>query len=241
MPTLTHIFHLCAGRRYHRLFLLAGVLLTAWGVKSLAEAAMFVHEAERVSAEVVDVTQRPFLSPYRAFLGGDWKAEVAYYPHVNFQLPGKQQQLDYVLPDADANNHSYGERVDLLVLPKAPRARQDAPGTTAHLDAWKFIWGEATVHFFGGLLTVLLGRLLRGRRGNRRTVRRAEAPRQERREPTPAPTRTETPAPRRTAKKGQMELGLNVEDAPAKPKRKRRAPADSAPKSPRKRKKKEST
>lgn len=238
MFSLRSLFRRMAGRRYYRAVLLAGVLLAILGLKELAQAAVFVHEAERVSAVVVDVTQKPFISTYRAFLGGDWKAETAYYPHVNYQLPGEQPRFGRVLPDADADNHSYGEQADILILP----ASQGSGETEVHLAAWKFIWGEATVHFCGGILLALFGRILRGRKGRRaaRPAHRAPERRAEHREP-PQPPSAEAPAPRRAAKKGQMELGLDVEEEPAKPKRKRKsaAAADSAPKTPRKRKKKE--
>lgn len=243
MPSLYTIFRRMAGRRYYRAVLLVGVLLAILGLKELAQAAVFVHEAERVSAVVVDVTQKPFLSPYRAFLGGNWKAETAYYPHVNYQLPGEHPRFGRVLPDADADNHRYGEQVDILIRPDS----QGSGETEAHLAAWKFIWGEATVHFCGGILLALFGRLLRGgkRRRAAHPAHRAPERKQERtpehRDP-PHP-RAAAPAPRREVSKGRMEPTPDVEDAPpAKPKRRRKAAAtsaDGAPKTPRKRKKKE--
>lgn len=231
MPSLKHLFRLLAGRRYHRLLLLAGILLLCWGVKGLAQAAIFVHEAVRVPAKVVDVTQKPFDSTFRAFIGGDWKAEAAYYAHVNYTIPGGHTQRNWMLPDADANDHHYGEQVEVLTMPNDP--------TTAHLGAWRFIWGEATALFCGGLLVTLLGWGLRGRRGPHRARRAAPRPeprRQEQRDARPAREPEQAP---RSKRRGQMELDLEVEEAPAKPKRRRKATADGAPKTPRKRKKKE--
>lgn len=238
---LNKLFHLLAGRRYHRLFLLAGLLLALWGLKGLGAAAVFVHEAVRVPAVVTDVTQKPFSSAWEALRGGNWKAEVAYYPHVSYSIPDGQGQHGWRLPDGDANDHRIGEQVEILTMPNDP--------TTAHLTAWKFIWGEPTATFCGGVLLFLFGQLLRGRRtrraarpAERRSERRPE-PRREAPEhrvpPRPRAEEREAPAPRKRAKKGQMELGLEVDEAPAKPKRKRKAAADGAPKTPRKRKKKE--
>lgn len=229
---LNKLFRLLAGRRYHRLFLLAGLLLALWGLKGLGQAAIYVHEAVRVPAVVTDVTQKPFSSAWEALRGGNWKAEVAYYPHVSYTLPDGIGQNGWRLPDGDANDHPIGEQVEILTMPNDP--------TTAHLAAWKFIWGEPTALFFGGVAVFLFGRLLRGRKGHhahRSPERKPERAPERRREPPRS--RDEAPAPRRTAKKGQMELGLDVEEAPAKPKRKRKAAAaDGAPKTPRKRKKK---
>lgn len=221
---LNKLFHLLAGRRYHRLFLLAGLLLALWGLKGLGAAAVFVHEAVRVPAVVTDVTQKPFSSAWEALRGGNWKAEVAYYPHVSYSIPDGQGQHGWRLPDGDADDHRIGEQVEILTMPNDP--------TTAHLAAWKFIWGEPTATFCGGVLLFLFGQLLRGRKA-RRAARPAEHRPEPRRE---APERREPP--RQRTKKGQMELGLDMEEAPAKPKRKRRTAADGAPKTPRKRKKK---
>lgn len=237
MALLQKLFHTLAGRRYHRLFLLAGLMLALWGLKGLGQAAVFVHESVRVPAVVTDVTQKPFSSAWEALRGGDWKAEVAYYPHVRYAVPGGIAQTGLRLPDGDANDHPIGEQVEVLTMPNDP--------TTAHLAAWKFIWGEPTVLFLGGVGVFLFGRLLRGRKGHRqaRTAHR-EPERKPERAPErrePPSHRNEAPAPRRAAKKGQLELGLDVEaEAPAKPKRKRKsAAADGAPPKPRKRKKKE--
>lgn len=216
------------GPRCYRLFLVAGFLLAAWGLKGLGQTAVFVHESVRVPAVVTDVTQKPFESPLAAFCGGNWKAEVAYYPHVSYSIPGGITQNGHRLPDADANDHSIGEQVEILTMPQDP--------TTAHLAEWKFIWGKPTALFGSGVLLFLCGLLLRGPRRHRaaRPARREseqhrEAPRHE----------EKAPAPRRSTKKGQMELGLDVDEAPAKPKRKRKSAADGAPKTPQKRKKKE--
>lgn len=234
---LNKLFHLLAGRRYHRLFLLAGLLLALWGLKGLGEAAVFVHEAVRIPAVVTDVTQKPFSSAWEALRGGNWKAEVAYYPHVSYSIPDGQGQHGWRLPDGDADDHRIGEQVEILTMPNDP--------TTAHLAAWKFIWGEPTVTFCGGVLLFLFGRLLQGRKA-RRAARPAHRVPEQHREPPRATEHREAPraqekapAPRRSSKKGQMELGLDVDEAPAKPKRKRKTAADSAPKTPRKRKKKE--
>lgn len=243
MSLLRSLFRRLAGRRYHRLFLLAGVVLALWGLKGLGQAAVYVHEAVRVPAVVTDVTQKPFSSAWEALRGGDWKAEVAYYPHVSYTVPGGLGQNGWRLPDGDANDHPIGEQVEILTMPNDP--------TTAHLAAWKFIWGEPTVLFFGGVAVFLFGRLLRGGRGHRtarpahrspeRKPEQAPERRPERREPPR--TRDEAPAPRREVSKGRMEPTPDVEDAPpAKPKRRRKAAAtsaDGAPKTPRKRKKKE--
>lgn len=235
---LNKLFRLLAGRRYHRLFLLAGLLLALWGLKGLGAAAVFVHEAVRVPAVVTDVTQKPFASAWEALRGGNWKAEVAYYPHVSYAVPGGIAQTGLRLPDGDANDHPIGEQVEILTMPQDP--------TTARLAEWKFIWGKPTVLFFGGVAVFLFGQLLRGRKGHRAARPAHRAPEQHREAPS-APERREAPrdrekapAPRRSSKKGQMELGLDVDEAPAKPKRKRKtAAADGAPKTPRKRKKKE--
>lgn len=232
-----------AGRRYHRLFLLAGLLTAAWGLKGLGQAAIFVHEAVRLPAKVTDVTQKPFTSAWEALRGGNWKAEVAYYPHVSYSVPGGITQTGLRLPDGDANDHAIGEQVEILTMPNDP--------TTAHLAVWKFIWGEPSVLFIGGVALFLFGRLLRGRKGHRAASPAHRAPEHqperkpertpERREPTRTRAEAPAPTPRRAAKKGQMELGLDVDEVPAKPKRKRKtAAAEGAPaKTPRKRKKKE--
>lgn len=227
---LKKLLSLLAGRRCHRLFLLAGAGAALWGLKGLAESAVFVHEAVRVPAVVTDVTQKPFESTLDALRGGNWKAEVAYYPHVSYSIPGGQGRSSWRLPDADAEDHAIGEQLELLTMPNDP--------TTARHAVWKFIWGEPTALFCGGVVLFLFGRLLRGRKGARRAP---HTPKQEQRRPEKTPSQAPAkPASKASAKKGQMELGLDVEPAPAKPKRKRKAAAaDGTPKTPRKRKKKE--
>lgn len=223
---LKKLLSLLAGRRCHRLFLLAGAAAALWGLKGLAESAVFVHEAVRVPAVVTDVTQKPFESTLDALRGGNWKAEVAYYPHVSYSIPGGRGQSGWRLPDADSEDHAIGEQLELLTMPNDP--------TTARHAAWKFIWGEPTVLFCCGVVLFLFGQLLRGRKGGKRSPHPAKQ--EPRRDSKPAPKAAQPAARPSSKKKGQMELGLDMEPAPEKPKRKRRSGASSTP---RKRKKKE--
>lgn len=219
---LRKILHLLAGRRYHRLFWALGLLAAAYGLTGLARSAMFVHEAVRLPARVVDVRQQPFESITDALRGGDYSAETAYFPQVHFTLPNGVSYPNWRLPDADAQDYTIGDEVTIITMPLDP--------TTARLDAWKFIWGEPTVLTLGGFFLILIGQLLRGHsaRGKR----------------TARPTREAAPQPareRKPARKGQMELGLDVEnETPApKPKRRRKNSTEGESKPTRKRKKKD--
>lgn len=216
------LFHRLAGRRYHRLLLLPGLAACVWGIYELGGSAVFVHEAVCLPARVVDVRQCPFESRLDALRGGHYQAETAYFPIVRFTLPNGVDCPNRQLPDADADDYTIGEQIDIITMPLDP--------TTARRKAWKFIWGAPTVTFLGGLVLLLLARLLRGRKQRRPTHRSNTVA---------APRKSETP--RREARRPQQEqldLGLELEPAPdTKPKRKRRKAAGSSSGSPRKRSK----
>lgn len=229
------LFHLLAGRRYFRLFLLAGLLMLGRGGHGLYESIDYVRRTTAVPGVVVDVRQHPFESMAAALRGGDYRAETAYQPIVRFTLPCGMM-VTRLLPDDDAQDYREGETVFIRTYAADP--------TGARLNKAKFLWGESMALALGGIALMLLGRLLYGRPFFRRAARKAAAPhaapahREER--PAPAPAPREPRAPRKREQQGQLDLGLDMEPAPAKPKRKRKSPAaDGAPQTPRKRKKKE--
>lgn len=227
------LFHLLAGRRYFRLFLLAGLLMFTRGGHGLYEGIAYVRHTTAVPGVVVDVRQHPFESMAAALRGGDYRAETAYQPIVRFTLPCGMV-MTRLMPDDDAQDYQVGETVFVRTYAADP--------TGARLNRAKFLWGEGTVLTLGGIVLMLLGRLLYGRPFFRRAARKP-APLQAapaRREERPAPAPREQRAPRKREQQGQLDLGLEAEPAPAKPKRKRKsATADGATKAPRKRKKKE--
>lgn len=229
------LFHLLAGRRYFRLFLLAGLLMLARGGHGLYEGITYVRHTTAVPGVVVDVRQHPFESMAAALRGGDYHAETAYQPIVRFTLPCGVS-VTRLLPDDDAQDYREGETVFVRTYAADP--------TGARLNKAKFLWGEGTALALGGIALILLGRLLYGQAFFRRTARKpakphaAPARREER--PAPAPAPQEQRPPRKRGQQGQLNLGLDTEPAPAKPKRKRKSPAaDGVTKTPRKRKKKE--
>ncbi|MCQ2364113.1 MAG: DUF3592 domain-containing protein [Akkermansia sp.] len=225
------LFHLLAGRRYFRLFLLAGLLMLFRGGQGLYEGIVYVRHTAAVPGVVVDVRQHPFESMTAALRGGDYRAETAYQPIVRFTLPCGVT-VTRLLPDDDAQDYREGETVFVRTY--------EADPTGARLNKAKFLWGEGAALALGGMALMLLGRLLYGRPFFRRTPRRpaatqaAPARREER--PAPAPAPREQRAPRKREQQGQLDLGLDA--PPAKPKRKRKSPAAEGA-APRKRKKKE--
>lgn len=227
------LFHLLAGRRYFRLFLLAGLLMLFRGGQGLYEGIVYVRHTAAVPGVVVDVRQHPFESMTAALRGGDYRAETAYQPIVRFTLPCGVT-VTRLLPDDDAQDYREGETVFVRTYAADP--------TGARLNKAKFLWGEGAALSLGGMALMLLGRLLYGRPFIRRSARRhaatqaAPARREER--PAPAPAPREQRAPRKREQQGQLDLGLDAPPAPAKPKRKRKSPAAEGA-APRKRKKKE--
>lgn len=225
------LFHLIAGRRYFRLFLLAGLLMFARGGYGLYEGINYVRHTTAVPGVVVDVRQHPFESMTAALRGGDYRAETAYRPIVRFTLPCGVT-VTRLLPDDDAQDYREGEPVFVRTYAADP--------TGARLNKAKFLWGEGTALALGGIALMLLGRLLYGRPFFRRAQKKTAPPHTApaHREERPAPAPREQRTPRKREQQGQLDLGLDTEPAPAKPKRKRKSPAAEGA-APRKRKKKE--
>lgn len=220
------LFLRLAGRRYFRLFLLAGLLMAARGGYALYEGMDYVYHTTAVPGIVVDVRQHPFESMAAALRGGDYRAETAYQPIVRFTLPNGLT-VTRCLPDDDAQDYREGEAVSVRTYTADPSA--------ARLNKAKFLWGDGAALVLGGIALFLLGRLLHGAPLFRRTAARKPAREPERKAVPPTPR--ESREPRRHEQQGQLNLGL--EAAPEKPKRKRRSNGDGTPKAPRKRKKKE--
>lgn len=224
------LFKRLAGRRYFRLFLLAGLLMLAHGIYGLYTGLDYVRCTTAVAGVVVDVRQHPFESMADALRGGDYRAETAYRPIVRFTLPNGVP-VTRLMPDDDAQDYRVGEEVSVRTYAADP--------TAARLNKAKFLWGEGAALTLGGAVLLLLGRLLSGRRFRRSTAAPRPAHTPARREERPAPA-APARASRKREQQGQLDLGLEAEPAPAKPKRKRKSPAaGDAPRSPRKRKKKE--
>lgn len=173
------LFKRVCGRRYNRLWALAGLLTALGALWQLAQTLLFVHEAQRVPAVVVDVRQQPFESTLGALLGGNAAVEgdVSYRPIVRFALPGNGAVITRLMPDADAEDYALDTPLEVLTLPLDP--------SSARVYKLRLLWAAPAAQLGLGVLLLLLSRLLRGARrpaakaaptDARKTTRKAAAP-----------------------------------------------------------------
>lgn len=205
---MKQLFHKLAGRRYHRLFLLAGYLLAAWALYQLAFTAMFVHECVEVSGTVTDVRQKPYEDSLQALVhgSGSCAGDVSYQPVVKFTLPSGLV-INRLMSDAGDKDYTIGQPIEIITPELDPSG--------ARINEWKYIWGTETLELGVGVLLVLLGYALRG------TIRRRKATRGKENTPTrrqnspngqkksSAPRRrkssADTPSPKRRSRKKKEE------------------------------------
>ncbi|MGN0835978.1 MAG: hypothetical protein ACI4OS_00920 [Akkermansia sp.] len=152
------LFKRLCGRRYYRLWAVAGLLTALGALWQLAQTVLFVHGAQRVPAVVVDVRQQPFESTLGALLGGNAATEgdVSYRPIVRFALPGNDAEITRLMPDADAEDYALDAPLEVLTMPLDP--------SSARVYKLRLLWAAPTVQLGLGLLLLLMARLLRGAR-----------------------------------------------------------------------------
>lgn len=173
-------FNRLCGRRYYRLWAAAGLLTALGALWQLAQTLLFVHEAQRVPAVVVDVRQQPFESTLGALLGGNAAVEgdVSYRPIVRFALPGNGADITRLMPDADAEDYALDASLEVLTLPLDP--------SSARVYKLRLLWAAPAAQLGLSVLLLLLSRLLRG------VARRPAAK---------AALASSSPTPRKTARK----------------------------------------
>lgn len=152
------LFKRLCGRRYYRLWAAAGLLTALGALWQLAQTLLFVYEAQRVPAVVVDVRQQPFESTLGALLGGNAAVEgdVSYRPIVRFALPGNGAEITRLMPDADAEDYALDAPLEVLTLPLDP--------SSARVYKLRLLWAAPAAQLGLGVLLLLLSRLLRGAR-----------------------------------------------------------------------------
>ncbi len=171
--------------------LLAG-LYTSWkALYQLGSTAIFALEAQKVSAVVVDVTERPFADITEQLCHGNmpWGGETAYHPHLRYELFGRVI-TDTTLPDLDNRDFSNGQRVELLLHPQKPHLR--------HINEIKFLWGGGLTLLVSSVILLWLTRCLL-RRGKKLTNRLAAASS----EPSPSVPPDKSDAPPATRKRSR--------------------------------------
>ncbi len=201
---MKQLFRKLAGRRYYRLFLLAGYLLAAWALYQLAFTAMFVHECVEVSGVVTDVRQKPYEDTLEAMVhgSGSCAGDTSYQPLVRFSLPSGLV-INRLMTDAGNTDYTIGQDIS-IITPK-----QDPSG--ARINEWKYIWGTQTLELGVGVLLALVGYALRGTLFRRKSTGKRE--------------KTGNPEPASRRRK-------NSSTAHASPRRRKSAasPASSSPK-----------
>ncbi len=152
---MKHLFHRLAGRRYYRLFLLAGYLFGAWALYQLAFTAMFVHECVEVSGVVTDVRQKPYEDTLEALVhgSGSCAGDTSYQPLVRFSLPSGLV-INRLMSDAGNTDYTIGQDISIITPELDPSG--------ARINQWKYIWGTQTLELGVGVLLVLVGYALRG-------------------------------------------------------------------------------
>lgn len=152
---MKQLFHKLAGRRYHRLFLLAGYLLAAWALYQLAFTAMFIHECVVLPGVVTDVRQKPYEDSLQALVhgSGSCAGDVSYQPVVRFSLPSGLV-INRLMSDAGDKDYTIGQPIEIITPELDPSG--------ARINEWKYIWGTETLELGVGVLLVLVGYALRG-------------------------------------------------------------------------------
>ena len=205
---MKQLFHKLAGRRYNRLFLLAGYLLAAWALYQLAFTAMFVHECVVLPGVVTDVRQKPYEDSLQALVhgSGSCAGDVSYQPVVRFTLPSGLV-INRLMSDAGDKDYTIGQPIEIITPELDPSG--------ARINEWKYIWGTETLELGVGVLLVLLGYALRGTLSRRKATREKEnTPTRRQNSPngqkkSSAPRRrkssADTPSPKRRSRKKKEE------------------------------------
>lgn len=205
---MKQLFHKLAGRRYHRLFLLAGYLLAAWALYQLAFTAMFVHECVVLPGVVTDVRQKPYEDSLQALVhgSGSCAGDVSYQPVVKFTLPSGLV-INRLMSDAGDKDYTIGQPIEIITPELDPSG--------ARINEWKYIWGTETLELGVGVLLVLLGYALRGTlrrrkatRGKENTpTRRQNSPNGQKKSSAPRHRKSsaDTPSPKRRSRKKKEE------------------------------------
>lgn len=201
---MKQLFHRLAGRRYHRLFLLAGYLLSAWALYRLAFTAMFVHECVVLPGVVTDVRQKPYEDSLEALVhgSGSCAGDTSYQPLVRFALPSGLV-INRLMSDAGDKDYTIGQDISIITPELDPSG--------ARINEWKYIWGTETLELGVGVLLVLVGYALRGTlirrkatRGKENTpTRRKNSPNGQKKSSAPRRRKSsaDTPAPKRRSRK----------------------------------------
>lgn len=205
---MKQLFHKLAGRRYHRLFLLAGYLLAAWALYQLAFTAMFVHECVVLPGVVTDVRQKPYEDSLQALVhgSGSCAGDVSYQPVVRFTLPSGLV-INRLMSDAGDKDYTIGQPIEIITPELDPSG--------ARINEWKYIWGTETLELGVGVLQVLLGYALNGTlrrrkatRGKENTpTRRQNSPNGQKKSSAPRRRKSsaDTPSPKRRSRKKKEE------------------------------------
>lgn len=205
---MKQLFHKLAGRRYHRLFLLAGYLLAAWALYQLAFTAMFVHKCVEVSGTVTDVRQKPYEDSLQALVhgSGSCAGDVSYQPVVRFSLPSGLV-INRLMSDAGDKDYTIGQPIEIITPELDPSG--------ARINEWKYIWGTETLELGVGVLLVLLGYALRGTLSRRKATRgkentptrRQNSPNGQKKSSAPRRRKSsaDTPSPKRRSRKKKEE------------------------------------
>lgn len=201
---MKQLFHRLAGHRYHRLFLLAGYLLSAWALYQLAFTAMFVHECVVLPGVVTDVRQKPYEDSLEALVhgSGSCAGDTSYQPLVRFALPSGLV-INRLMSDAGDKDYTIGQDISIITPELDPSG--------ARINEWKYIWGTETLELGIGVLLVLVGYALRGTlirrkatRGKDNTsIRRKNSPNGQKKPSAPRRRKfsADTPAPKRRSRK----------------------------------------
>lgn len=146
-----------AGRRANRLFLIAGILLTALALYKLVRTAMYVHESVVVTATVTDVRQQPFESTLQALQNGNLAMgeSTSYQPIVRYTVPNGMV-ISRLMTDSDDCDYTVGQEIQVITPALDP--------SQAHIYKWKFIWGWECMQLGAGISLLLLWLALRERK-----------------------------------------------------------------------------
>ncbi len=144
-----------AGKRANRLFLIAGICISALSLYQLLHTAMYVHEAVVVSATVTDVRQKPFESISEALRNGTfaWGGAVSFQPIVRYTVPNGLV-INRMMTDSDTTDYTIGQQIEIITPELDP--------SLAHVNKWKFIWGWECIQLSAGVISLLLWLFLKG-------------------------------------------------------------------------------
>lgn len=190
---MKQLFRKLAGRRYYRLFLLAGYLLAAWALYQLAFTAMFVHESVILPGVVTDVRQKPYEDTLEALVhgSGSGAGDTSYQPLVRFSLPSGLV-INRLMTDAGNTDYTIGQDISIITPELDPSG--------ARINEWKYIWGTQTLELGVGVLLVLVGYALRGTLFRRKSsAAAAEKPQPRRKNTTGRQNKSTSPRRRKSA------------------------------------------